>query len=324
MKHPAATLLPADRARGALWGLLVGDALGVPYEFHEPDALLWSDTIEMEPPSWFDRAHRGTPAGTWSDDGAHALCLLASLLEQERFDPHDFAERLLAWYHDGYMAVDGRVFDCGMQTREALVALRRGVSPLLAGPRGEYDNGNGSLMRVLPLALWHAGSDAELVDLAHLQSQITHGHARSQACCALYCLWARRTLEGELDAWTSAVATLRGLYGDTELRAAIEKHVRPDDAPGGRGTGYVVDTLRTVRGVMRQSSYERVVRDAIGHGRDTDTTACVAGGLAGAREGVAAIPERWLLALRGRELAEPLIEALVARRSGQAELPAAR
>jgi ADP-ribosylglycohydrolase len=311
----------ANRLRGAVWGLLVGDALGVPYEFHEPDELLWSDSIEMEPPAWFARAHRGTPPGTWSDDGAHALCLLASLLERDGFDPGDLAAKLLAWRASGYMAVDGRVFDCGMQTGDALRALQRGTPPLSAGPSGEYDNGNGSLMRVLPLALWHEGSDAELVELAHQQSQITHGHARSQVCCALYCLWARRILASETDEtgesarWNDAVATLRDLYGDTPLRAALEEHVRPDDPADGKGTGYVVDTLRTVRSVMEQPSFERVVREAIGHGRDTDTTACVAGGLAGARHGVAAIPARWLTALRGRELAEPLIEALVARRA---------
>ncbi len=278
----------------------------------------------MAPPVGFARAHRGTPPGTWSDDGAHALCLLASLLEREGFDAHDLARRLLAWRKEGYMAVDGRVFDCGVQTAVALRALRAsGTPPLGAGPSDEYSNGNGSLMRVMPLALWHEGSDAELVELAHQQSQITHGHPRSQVCCALYCLWARRILAGAGGRrergshgerrWSDAVATLRGLYGETDMRKELESHVRPDDRSDGGGTGYVVDTLRTVRAVMEQPSFERVVLEAIAHGRDTDTTACVAGGLAGARHGVGGIPVRWIEALRGRELAEPLVEGLVAR-----------
>lgn len=283
------TLL-SDRLRGAIWGLLVGDALGVPYEFHEPDELLWSDAIQMEPPAWFDRSHKGTPPGTWSDDGAQALCLLASLLERRQFDPEDFARRLVAWREDGYMAVDGRVFDCGITTHNALRALRSGKPPLLAGPSDEFDNGNGSLMRVLPLALWHVGTDSQLVELAHMQSLITHGHPRSQVCCALYCLWARKMLESESAPWTSAVATLRTAYGDSPLRTELETHVRPDDEPGGGGTGYVVDSLHTVRRVMLEASYERVVREAIGHGRDTDTTACIAGGLAGIRDGIGGIP----------------------------------
>jgi ADP-ribosylglycohydrolase len=307
--------LVADRLRGALWGLLVGDALGVPYEFHEPDELPAPDRIEMDPPAGFDRAHAETPSGTWSDDGAHALCLLASLLERRRFDPEDFAGRLLAWREDGYMAVDGRVFDCGIQTGQALAALAAGAPPLRAGPRGEYDNGNGALMRVLPLALWHDGPDADLVELAHQQSQITHGHPRSQVCCALYCLWARRILAAEPFPWKAAVAVLRARYGDSPFRRELEEHSRPDDPSDGQGSGYVVDTLRTARFVMEEPSFERVVRQAVAHGRDTDTTACVAGGLAGARHGVAGIPERWLAALRGRDLAEPLVERLVASKT---------
>src|SRR5579872_77569 len=116
----------------------------------------------MVPPLHFDRAHDGTPPGTWSDDGAHALCLLASLLERRGFDAEDLAARLLAWIEEGYMAVDGRVFDCGDTTHRALIALRRGTPALQAGPSDVQDNGNGSLMRVLPLALWHTGSDANL------------------------------------------------------------------------------------------------------------------------------------------------------------------
>jgi ADP-ribosyl-[dinitrogen reductase] hydrolase len=307
----------ADRHRGAVWGLLVGDALGVPYEFHEPAVLPTSDMIEMHPPPWFDRAHRGTPPGTWSDDGAHALCLLASLLERGRFDASDLAARLLAWREAGYMAVDGRVFDCGIQTSRALAALRAGEPPLNAGPCGEYDNGNGSLMRVLPLALWHAGSDEDLVQLAHRQSQLTHGHARSQVCCVLYCQGARRIVDGEPTAWDGAVAALRGHYGHSGLRGELEDHVRPDDPSDGRGTGYVVDTLRTVRRVIEETSFERVVREAIGHGRDTDTTASVAGGVAGARYGVGGIPDRWLTALRGRDLADPFVERLVALKASR-------
>jgi len=314
MEHPGIDPSFADRLRGAIWGLLVGDALGVPYEFHEPDALLWSDMIEMDPPAWFNRAHAGTPPGTWSDDGAHALCLLSSLLERERFDSDDLAGRLLAWRDTGYMAVGGRVFDCGIQTSRALEALRAGTPPMSAGPSSEYDNGNGALMRVLPLALWHQGPDGELVELAHQQSRITHGHLRSQVCCALYCVWARLVLDGRSDSWTGAVTVLRRIYGDTQPREELEGHVRPDDPADGQGTGYVVDTLRTVRAVMEEPSFERVVREAVGHGRDTDTTASIAGGLAGARHGLDGIPARWLAALRGRELVAPMIEALVAYR----------
>src|SRR5262249_25059898 len=152
-----------------------------------------------------------------------ALCLLASLLDRGRFDADDFARRLLRWYEDGYMAVDGKAFDVGVTTGVALRALRNGALPLEAGPAGPRDNGNGSLMRVLPLALWHRGTDAELVADAHAQSRVTHGHPRSQACCALYCLWARYTAAGADDPWRWAVAALRSVYeGEATFREELE------------------------------------------------------------------------------------------------------
>src|SRR5213076_1772749 len=129
------------------------------------------DEIEFNPPAHFARAHAGTPPGTWSDDGAQGLCLLASLLECGRFDAEDFGRRLLRWYDDGYLAVDNRVFDVGITTSRALGNLRSGAPALEAGPRSESSNGNGALMRALPLALWHQGTDAELAADAEAQSR---------------------------------------------------------------------------------------------------------------------------------------------------------
>ncbi|MEO6417913.1 MAG: ADP-ribosylglycohydrolase family protein [Polyangiaceae bacterium] len=304
-----------DRLAGGIFGLLIGDALGVPYEFHRPEHLPPRDLLEMAPPPDFRRAHRGVPVGTWSDDGAQALCLLASLLDKGGLDADDFSARLLAWHEEGYMAVDGKVFDIGVQTAAAFRARREGVPALDAGPSEERHNGNGSLMRVLPLALWHRGSDHELVRDAYTQSRVTHGHARSRVCCALYCLWARRILDAHPDPWRDAVIALRGTIEEGSAEnEALEFHVRPDEEPEGQGSGYVVDTLRSARMVARNDSYEACVRAAIALGHDTDTTACVTGGIVGLRDGYACIPSRWCEALRGRELVEPLFARLVAFR----------
>jgi len=142
-----------ERISGGLIGLLVGDALGVPFEFHSPEALPPANWIEYQPPLDFARAHVGTPPATWPDDGAQALCLLASLLDRGWLDPEDLGRRLLASYDHGYPAVDGRVFDVGIQTGVALQTQRRGMPALEAGSTEELAVGNGSLMRVLPLAL---------------------------------------------------------------------------------------------------------------------------------------------------------------------------
>jgi ADP-ribosyl-[dinitrogen reductase] hydrolase len=302
------------RLEGGLLGLLVGDALGVPYEFHSPHDIPLPSQIEFAPPPGYDRAHPRTPPGTWSDDGAMALALLASLLDRGRLDPDDLASRFLAWRDHGAYAVDGRVFDIGIQTGRALSAIKRGVPPLDAGPAEERALGNGSLMRVLPLALWSKDPDETLIADAMTQSRLTHGHPRAQVCCALYCLWARRLLEDRPDPWGSAVMTLRDLWPESSPeRAELEFHIRPDDAPEGQGHGYVVDTLRSARwAIETTANYEDAVRAAIALGHDTDTTACVAGGIAGLRSGVSSIPTRWRDGLRGQEILAPLRDGLLA------------
>src|SRR6185503_14435053 len=203
-----------EKIEGRLVGLLVGDALGVPYEFHKRDQIPSLAEIEFDPPEGFRRSHGDVLPGTWSDDGAHALILLASLLQCAKLDLDDLGRRLINWYEHGYKAVDAHVFDVGVQTATAINRLQSGVPAHQAGLRDEHANGNGSLMRVLPLALWHKGTIEELVADAQEQSVITHGHLRSQVCCALYCLWARYTMEELNDPWREAVTSLRKVYAE--------------------------------------------------------------------------------------------------------------
>ena len=301
-----------SRIAGGFWGLLVGDALGVPYEFKSAREIPVLAQIEFSPPPDFARTYASIPVGTWSDDGSMALCFLSSLLDCDGFDADDFARRLLEW-ENGAWWVDGHKFDMGIATGQAISRLKRGVPALEAGPKGDYDNGNGSLMRVLPLALWHRGDDAELARDAMLQSRVTHGHPRAQVCCALYCLWARQLLNGENDGWPAATAILRDLVKETPFEAELEFNMRPDDFSAGNGSGYVVDALRSSRWVMREKGYENVVKAAVALGNDTDTTACIAGGVAGIREGLGAIPLRWMEQMRGREIADQLLSRLLNR-----------
>lgn len=295
--------------------------MGVPYEFHPASELPPKSALAMNPPATlpggetFRRAHQGVPPGTWSDDGAQALCLLVSLLEQGRLELNDFADRCVRWYHDAYLTPDGVVFDVGVQTSGALNAIRRGVPLSEAGRNDERGNGNGSLMRCLPLALWHQGNDTQLAVDAQAQSIITHPHPRSQVCCAIYCLWARGLLNGVPSeaAFSAAISKLRALYpADSPHLQELEFHIRPEEDAAIRGSGYVVDSLRAARHLLAtEASYEDVVRGAIALGEDTDTTACIAGGVAGVLYGDAQIPEEWLGELKGRALVDPLLASLL-------------
>jgi ADP-ribosyl-[dinitrogen reductase] hydrolase len=305
---------------GGLWGLLVGDAVGVPYEFRRPEELPPVREIQMQPLEGFVRSYPSVPIGTWSDDGAQALCLAASLLNRGEWCARDFAGRMLAWYREGYMAVDGRVFDVGIQTGAALDRLMAGTVPEEAGLCGERNNGNGSLMRVLPAALLSKAGGLALVAIAHEQSLVTHGHPRSQVCCALYCLWARHELGGEPMAWDAAVRELRSIYPISGThRVELEEHVLPAMEATPTGMGYVVDSLASARAACECGSYEEIVQAAVAFGNDTDTTACLAGGIAGIRHGRAGIPPRWAHSLRGRNILDPLLDEIeeAIRRSGQ-------
>ncbi len=225
-----------ERLTGAVWGHLVGDALGVPYEFLRPDRI---GTVEFRGGG----SHR-QPAGTWSDDGALMLALLDSLLRDPaagtpRFDTADQARRFVAWADDGDYTPDGDgLFDIGGATSAGLARFRSGVPAEAAGPSDDRSNGNGSLMRILPLALVERDiPDAELVDHAHRASAVTHGHPKAQATCALYVLVARRLLAGarRTEALREARSGLRTIYGvrdDASSRLAaldlLEIMDRPD------------------------------------------------------------------------------------------------
>ncbi|PTM56602.1 ADP-ribosylglycohydrolase family protein [Desmospora activa] len=300
-----------EQMLGGLYGLLIGDAVGVPYEFHPAAQLPALEELEMIPPQDFARSHAAVPPGTWSDDGAQALCLLESLVECGHLDLADFAERMWGWYDRGLWAVDGVVFDVGVQTAAALRAFHSGASPQQAGNITPEGKGNGALMRVLPLALWHRGTDEALVRDAHTQSLVTHAHLTNQVVCALYCLWAREVAAGtEMEeAYSQAVNKLRNIYGEgTEERHELEWRIRPEDAPSSNGGGYVVETLRSVRIATKEPNYEKVIKKAISLGNDTDTNAAIAGGLYGIKVGLSGIPQRWMEGLRGKEMVEDLVQ----------------
>ncbi len=177
------------------------------------------------------------PPGTWSDDGSQALCLFESLTVAPALALDDFARRLQRWYRDGHLQAGGRVFDVGIQTHRALDKLAGGESPLRSGGASERENGNGSLMRVLPVALLHDDRQGAfvLIEKAMRQSLPTHAHPRSLACCAQLVLWANGLMRGlgEDLAWEEAASALRRREREARFGAVAGR--ASTDAPRGRG-----------------------------------------------------------------------------------------
>lgn len=284
-----------DKILGGLWGAVVGDALGVPVEFKSRLAVQENPVVGMR---GYGTHHQ--PPGTWSDDSSMLLCTVESLIAAE-FDVADMGARFVRWFRDFHWTPHGEAFDIGVTTADALLRIEHGASAETAGSRDEYSNGNGSLMRILPVALRFAASPiAHLSERVHHVSAITHAHPRSQMACAFFCLVVRQLLAGidpgrSLDA---ARAEFCEQYGRSpefnHFRPIVEDDLRAQPEDEVASTGYVIHTLHaSLWCLLTTSSYEECVLKAVNLGGDTDTTGCVAGGLAGVQYGLEAIPKAW-------------------------------
>jgi ADP-ribosylglycohydrolase len=291
-----ATITQRDRILGGLWGSLVGDALGVPVEFKD------RAVVQAEPVTGMREygTHR-QPKGTWSDDGALILCTTDSLVDHE-FDLADMGERFVRWMNEGFWTSNGDVFDVGNATSTALLRIANGTPADQAGGRDEHDNGNGSLMRILPVVLRFAAEPIEsFADRVEKVSAITHGHARSRMACVFYGLVVRQLLLG----WQirAALDSARVEFTDRYERSVSFPHFRHllednlASLPEGEivSTGYVLHTLHASSWcLLTTQNLQDCVLKAVNLGGDTDTTGCVAGGLAGVAYGMKSIPAEWI------------------------------
>ncbi|MGV3662032.1 MAG: ADP-ribosylglycohydrolase family protein [Prosthecobacter sp.] len=295
---------------GGLHGSLVGDALGVPVEFASREARQRDPVIGMRA---YGAHHQ--PAGTWSDDGSLLLCSAESLVEKG-FDPEDMGARFTQWFELGHWAAHGLVFDIGNATRHALDRIRNGTPALQAGGRDRYDNGNGSLMRILPVTIASLDQEEGLfVARIEQASAITHGNARSQMACVFHGLVVRELMQGAAphDALSKAQKTFQHLYADAEELGTFRDLLRSDLASQPEihihSGGYVMETLTaSLWCLLTTGSFSECVLKAVNLGSDTDTTGCVAGGLAGIAYGLDAIPAEWRAALPRQEDLRSLVQ----------------
>ncbi len=297
--NPAADISNRERILGGLWGALIGDALGVPVEFKDRATVQGDPVVGMRGYG----SHR-QPPGTWSDDGSLTLCSVESLVSCE-FDIQDMGRRFVEWMYQGRWTAWGEPFDIGAATSDALIRIANGTPAAEAGSRDEYSNGNGSLMRILPVVLRFASEPIDIFSRRiERASAITHGHERSRLACVLYGLVARQLLTG-CEPW-SALNTARQEFKDRYEQSAAFTRFRSylaDDfrsLPEGEivSTGYVIHTLHaSLWCLLTTQSYHECVLKAVNLGGDTDTTGCVAGGLAGVAYGVKSIPVEWIAQL---------------------------
>lgn len=307
---------PETQLRAALLGLAVGDALGVPVEFQSRPARRQDPVVHMRE---YGTHHQ--PAGTWSDDASLTFCLAQAIADG--FSVGKVAEYSRRWYYENLWTPHGRVFDIGITTREALSRLQSDPDLILAGGTDEYSNGNGALMRILPLAFYQEDAPlAERFELIRQVSAITHGHIRSAVACLLYLEMARHLRAGHTPANAYAAMCQQAPAQLRELNISAAEIAQFDYLLTGRladlpvqiirSGGYVLHTLEaSLWCLLRHETYAETVLAAVNLGDDTDTTGAVTGGLAGLYYGEAAIPSEWLAVLARRADIEDLAHRMV-------------
>jgi ADP-ribosylglycohydrolase len=311
-----------ETIKSGIFGLCVGDALGVPVEFMSREKIQYNPVTDMIGYGTFN-----LPPGSWSDDTSLTLALLDSL--SNGLDYTDIMKKFLAWIDEAAYTPYGDVFDVGKTCMFSIYRFKKkGIEPTMCGGAKESDNGNGSLMRILPIVFYLTSAygtefaDSEdAFDIIHDISALTHAHARSKIACGIYI-----SIAGEV---FRATDLKRGIcYGVNRATAYYERKEAYSDELTNysriingdlmglsqeeiKSSGYVVDTLEAALWcLMNTDSYESCVLKAVNLGRDTDTVAAVAGGLAGIYYGLDAIPSKWLEQIARLDYIIELCEAL--------------
>ena len=289
----------SEKIKSVLFGVAVGDALGVPVEFNS------RQTISKNPVT--DMIGYGTynlPAGTWSDDSSLTFCLAEALTQD--FDLNVIGQNFVKWTNENYWTSHGHVFDIGNATRQAISRLAKGEKPELAGGFDETDNGNGSLMRISPLLFYLLDKPTnERYDISKKVSSITHGHIRSVIACFYYLEFAKQILSGKdkfeiyKNLQTEVSNHLASISINPTEIALFDRLLKSDihnlDEDRIQSSGYVLHTLEaSIWCLLTTDNYNEAVLKAVNLGSDTDTTGAVTGGLAGLLYGIENIPKKWL------------------------------
>ena len=277
------------KVKDGICGFVVGDALGVPVEFKSRKELEEDPVVDMREYGTYNQ-----PKGTWSDDSSMTIATMTSIVNKKGIDYTDIMDEFCRWAFEGKHTPYGERFDIGNTTIRGLNRYQNGEEPLNCGGTSTHDNGNGSLMRILPLA-YIPEIDYKTVENI---SALTHGHDRSKIACVLYVEIAKSILNDNLtidEHINNACEKIKTYYEGNEELGEFDRIFNDDFSGGIMSGGYVIDTIETVIYCLKTTdNYKDAVLKVVNLGGDTDTTACICGGLAGIYYGFNAIPIDWL------------------------------
>ena len=291
-----------------MMGVVVGDALGMPVQFANIGELKLNPVKTMEGYGTYNM-----PPGTWSDDSSMALATLSSLSENEEVNYSDIMERFVKWLLDGEYTPAGTAFDQGNTCVEAIYHYMKKKDYRTCGKTGEWANGNGALMRIMPVCLYayekvlsKEWDVRQALECVHQVSALTHNHLRSKMACGIYYFMMKHIIEDcgtLLERLQNGVDEVMEFYHadilnfvelahytrlfDLHEFAKSEEHTI-------KSSGYVVDSLETaVWSLITTDTLEEGLLRAVNLGDDTDTIGAIAGGLAALFYGYDSVPEEW-------------------------------
>lgn len=289
-----------DLARDILLGVAVGDALGVPVEFKSRNSIALQPVTDM-----IGYGTYNLPPGTWSDDSSLTFCL-AEAMTIPGWSLQTIANNFIAWLTNNYWTPRGHVFDVGIATREAIYNLQRGCRPELAGGLDESQNGNGSLMRILPLLLYIRNKPIlERYQWTKDVSSITHAHIRSVIACFYYLEFARELINNKnaFEVYQQLQQAIPEFLNELQINSfeiklfsrLLAENIFDKPVEEIRSSGYVLHSLEaSIWCLLTTNSYSEAVLKAVNLGEDTDSTAAITGGLAGILYGTKNISQNWI------------------------------
>ena len=306
-----------------IMGVVVGDALGCPVQFESREEVARHPVTGMRGYGTFN-----LPEGSWTDDSSLTIALLESIRRVGKIDLDDIMENFMKWLYDGEFTPYGNSYDIGRGTMQAIDRYKKNRKAQKCGGDEEWNNGNGSLMRIMPACIFcseritHGDfSEDDAIDTIHAVGGLTHAHIRSNIACGLYFFMVKQILTGEgslqekmqeglttgFTFYESYLADKENLHYYDRLRDLAAFKTLPADKI--KSSGYVVDSLEAaVWSLITTGSFDQALLKAVNLGDDTDTVGAIAGGLAGLFYGYDAIPADWLSAIKRREWIEGMCE----------------
>lgn len=291
------------KAFGAFFGLIIGDALGAAFEFKKRDSF--EKITDMQSGG----AH-GLKAGFWTDDSSMALCLAQSLIETD-FDLIDQLDKYLSWYQDGYLSSTEKAFGIGANTAKSIEYFKKnGKLP----PESDRAAGNGSLMRLAPVAIYFRDDFEQAVEFSGKSSLSTHNNLMAVDSCKYFGGLLQQFINSriEMDAFKTKV--IKDTAVDLELDERVIKAVNGafnKKREEIKSDGFVINSLEAgLWSFINSNNFKEAVLNAVNLGNDTDTIGAITGQIAGAYYGFNSIPDKWITKLAKFSLIEKTIVKL--------------